>query len=122
MIKGVKTYSGISLAYSGDVRFYDNVAEWWHPASDSTYLYDAEGSDNYVKTSNQYYFDNSAHRLLTRKITETSDGSVTVATRYPPDINAGVYAQMASANKLNFPVEETVSRNSSVVGGKIIHL
>jgi len=121
-VEGVKTYKfyGDADNLNVQVRFYDHYSEWWHPVVDTTYTYSCDGTGSYVKTTSWYYFENSIHKLLTRKVMEESDGTtIESRTRYPRDINVGPYASMATLNMHNYPVEQVTLRNDKIVGSRL---
>ena len=123
-VKGVKIYRftfdvGAVTDYYA-VRFYDNNLEWWYMSADITDTYLPGGSNNYVRAVNNYFYDNSNHKLLTRKNTLRSDNiSVETKTKYPSDINAGIYASMYTLNMLNYPIEETTLVNNNITSSKL---
>jgi hypothetical protein len=58
--------------------------------------------------------------LATRVVTTSSTGKTLESkTSYPPDIDNGVYSQMASGNMLNYPVEQTNLVNNQVTVGSL---
>ena len=125
--RGLKLYSpwiikGTTLANSGCLThaLYNIKLEWRNLVSDSTNIYSSDGSKKYTTVVNKYDYDNSEHKLLTKKTTVDSKGdSIKTAYRYPVDIGSDVYSSMTTLNMLNYPIEQTISRNGSITGSKL---
>ncbi len=118
--KGLKIGKFIYGDNGGQIRFYDNNSEWWYIASETTDTYSSDGSNTYVRNTNNYFYDNSSHKLLTRKNTLKSDNiSVETKIKYPSDFTTNIYSAMTTRNMLNYPIEETTSVNNNVTSSKL---
>ncbi len=121
-IEGVKTYKyyGDEDNYSVQVRFYDIYSEWWRPISDTTYSYASDGSGNYVRTINSYYYNNDSYRLLNKSVVYTSVGdSIKTIYKYPSDITSTIYNAMEDSNMLKYPIEQISLRNNQFTGSTL---
>ena len=76
---------------------------------------------NPITTVNEKFYDDPNHLKITNSKFSDSKGVVIENSyRYPIDINSEPYTSMKDMNMHNFPVEQTVERNSKVVSSKLI--
>lgn len=68
--------------------------------------------NNYVSTQISYEYNTK--NLIKKATTINSKGNqIITQTRYPDDINSGVYSEMVSKWMYNYPIEESVTQNNS---------
>jgi len=122
-VKGFKMMGGdaieaaqqLGFRYIPIIKFYDSISEWWHPVSDSTFVYDQNDDTKFSVTGTNYFYENANHYQLTKMIESRSDGSNLITKyTYPSDystIASGSIAAMKSDNKyMHSYVVEKVSQ------------
>lgn len=74
-----------------------------------------------ITTTINYYYDNTTHLLPTRQVATCSQTNSTIETRtrYPSDINSGVYSSMTTLNMLNYPIVKTSYYDGNITGGTL---
>lgn len=78
-------------------RYY--IDSWWgHLETQTETLYDENGSNPVVTTTN-FYFDNDQHLQLTRtKVTNSKGQEILTTNKYPGDMTGQVYTDMVNLN------------------------
>lgn len=114
ILKGVKILVPMPgnhpfIAYEeGDVKYYDNVSEWWVLSSqtDSSF-YD----DKILVATKKYYYADSIYKQKTREEIIQSDGSIqAIVYKYPQNfISISPYDTMVLARHIISPVIEQIS-------------
>ncbi len=110
-------YGGIDSHFN--VSLYWIISKWRYLSAKIEKNYDSSGALMLTDTI-RYYYDNPTHALQTRIVKTTSDGeSITSKTRYPSDVNAGVYSEMANRHMYNYPIEQITLRNNQFAGSQL---
>jgi hypothetical protein len=114
ILKGVKILkppqdNSLVLYYpEEDVKFYDNISEWWVLSSetDSSFF-----DDKVVITVKNSYYADSIYKQKTREEMTLSDGSVQATVfKYPQDfVSTSPYDTMVLAKHIISPVVEQIS-------------
>jgi len=74
-------------------------------------------SGNVITTKNYSYND---YGLQSNVSLTSSDGIVVeTKTKYPSDVNTGVYSSMKNLNMLNYPIEVVNLKNNNVIGSEL---
>ncbi len=108
-------------------RPYYLQSQWWHPASEITTTFSSDGSGNGVVTSKYFYYDNAAHKLLTREIIYQSDGSeMKKVYKFPLDVidPDEIYSdpgtlQKLQADQMNFLLKTETYNDQLRINGQI---
>ncbi|MDR2936462.1 MAG: RHS repeat protein [Rikenellaceae bacterium] len=110
---GLPTANGTAIVNQFFPRFYDMVSEHWYLDSKTTTDYFPEG--NIVTLTNYDY--NDKYQLTERQTTDSRGRSVVLRTRYPYDINTGIYQTMVGRNMLDYPVETVELTDGKATAG-----
>lgn len=118
-IKGLKIGRFIYGDDGGQIRFYDNNSEWWYMSSEITDTYSQGNQSNYIRTTNNYFYENTLNKLLTRKSTFKSDNTlVETKIKYSTDYSDPISIGMTDKNMIGLPIETYTLRNGKVVNAE----
>ncbi|RKO68279.1 hypothetical protein D7322_28070 [Sphingobacterium puteale] len=94
----------------GDIRYFDNISEWWVLIQDNETTFD---KGNQLSKYRRYFYENSIHKLLT-KIVESQSNLDTISTifKYPMDILTPLYNEMVTRHILSPKVMTERKRNA----------
>jgi YD repeat-containing protein len=87
------------------------ISGWNRLVKTTETMYDQTSPTKSIMTSQDIYYDNTAHKLPTRSVTSNSKGEKTTQyTLYPDDYsdNTGFIGTMKTNYMINKPIEETV--------------
>ncbi len=71
-----------------------------------------------ISNTNIYKYD-SYKQIKEIETTNSRNETLTKFLYYPYDINTGIYSSMTSLNMLNYPIEQTTIRNSSITASSL---
>lgn len=94
---------------------YTIKSNWYYKNQETVTTYSPSG--NIVTTKNYSYND---YALLSSESTTASDGyTFETKSKYPSDVNTGVYSSMKNLNMLNYPIEVVNLKNNNVIGSEL---
>ncbi|MEM9917258.1 MAG: DUF6443 domain-containing protein [Bacteroidota bacterium] len=102
------------------IEWYDQVSQWVYLKSDTSRLYDADGSGNYVETVTDYGYDlpQGRHSFPTETSTVNSDGLVDKNTTiFTPEVNTPLANDLVSNWHMIVPLETRREVNNEWVDG-----
>lgn len=119
IIEGIKLLKLPDFWYFSS-RIYYMYSERLELTEDKTMIYDFNGQ-NPLETINQYEYNNSNYKLLSKKTILNSDGNyMTTLYKYPYDFpNLEPYSSMVNKNNISTIVEQSEFLNSRFIQKKV---
>jgi hypothetical protein len=103
------------LASNNTLNDYD-LCIYHHPIGKALLTSESESifqGDNNIQTTKEYTY-NSWNLVSKTESVNSNSVKTIIQTRYPGDINTGIYSEMVSKWMLNYPIEEIITQNSAV--------
>nr|WP_315244344.1 RHS repeat domain-containing protein [uncultured Flavobacterium sp.] len=108
------------------INYYRIYSEWWHPEKTIETVYDLNGQNPVITTTN-YDFENVLHKKLTKTTTTNSNGETIISkNKYPQDLQSGIdetpattISSIIAANLVNPVIQSETTVDGNVVQGTI---
>jgi hypothetical protein len=101
------------------VKFYDNLSEWWHLASETIHQYNNNDENDLLTSTTEFFYENPVHLQLTKTVSTVNNSKITTAFKYPLDYSNVTASDEISVGVLNLQqnhilnpvIEKTVFRS-----------
>jgi YD repeat-containing protein len=104
------------------INYYRIYSEWWHPEKKIETVYDSNGQNPIVSTTN-YDFENALHKNITKTTTTNSKGQTIISkNKYPQDLISGIDETSAAtiSSMIVANVVDPVMQSENTVDGNLV--
>ena len=94
-----------------DIRFYPYaiLTEWFHTKKTTSRIYDQHDPTKYSETTEEFFFDNPTHALMTKSSTTSPDGTIRESRyKYPQDYELTAIMGQGSSLSIGSMVAERI--------------
>lgn len=104
------------------INYYRIYSEWWHPEKTIETVYDLNGQNPIVSTTN-YEFENATHKNITKITTTNSKGHTLISkNKYPQDVISGIdeTSSVVVSGMITANIVDPVIQSENTVEGNLV--